>query len=229
MGKDITLHNGNSITAEQLGIKPRKPLKDILKGVKTIDRIDKVLIIILDGSGSMLDAMGNSPKIKVAWGVLRTELMPNIAGWTYGVILFHGFGEADWIVRPSQDTKALMVILNPVADGDTPMGKALTDAWNWVKSNARQARFILLSDGMPTDITETAILDLAEKNSTIPIDTVGIGAGSYSYNPAFLSELSRITGGMFVEAGSVKMLAETILSLAPANRPLLGLTTGESK
>ena len=226
MKNEIVLHNGTSITAEQLGIKPRKPLSDLLKGLKVQDKVDKVLIVLLDGSGSMSDIMEHSTKIRVAWHVLRTELMPNMMGWSYGVVLFHGFSVSEWIVRPSQGTKAL-VIANPLADGDTPMGKALADAWNWVKSNAKQARFILLSDGLPTDTTKGAILKLAEVNNSIPIDTVGIGEGSYSYDPVFLAELSRLTGGMFVEVSSIKMLTEAILRLAPANRPLLGTVTRE--
>ena len=102
------------------------------------------------------------------------------------------------------------------------MGEALKTAWLWTIENAKQARFILLTDGMPTDMTREEILNMAKEHPNIPIDTVGIGSGTFSYDPEFLKNLSRITGGMFSEAGSVKMLAETIKKLSPAERPLLG-------
>jgi len=165
----------------------------------------------------MLSAMDNRKKIEVAWQVLKDDLMPNMIGWTYGVILFNDY--AYWIVYPQQDTTAL-AITSPSATGRTAMGMGLRVAWQWVKTHAKEARFILLSDGMPTDMSKQEILDTAKVNN-IPIDTVGIGQGN-DYDPIFLQSLSSITGGIFSEASSVKLLSETILKLSPSQRPLLG-------
>jgi len=212
---ELTLTNGHTVT----GVKPMKSLNELLKNVKTQERLDKVLIVLLDSSGSMSESLESSSKISLAWHVLKDELMPNMNEWNYGVVIFSE--HVDWEVYPMQDTRALAVRRMPSAGGGTSMMHTLVTAWEWVRINAKQARFILISDGVPTDSSTGAILNTA--NKSIPIDTVGIGnEGSYGYDKEFLQELSRITGGIFTEALSVKMLAEAILKLSPSVRPLLG-------
>jgi len=49
----------------------------------------------------------------------------------------------------------------------------------------------------------------------------------FDYDPEFLKSLSSITGGMFCETDTVKLLADTIKQLSPAERPLLGTITKE--
>lgn len=230
--KEITLSNGKPVPSERLtGLKPKKSVNELLKaqGIRGQERVDKVLLILLDASGSMHDPMENSTKIDVAWRILKDELMPNMANWTYGILKFQGWEEATWEVYPCQDTQALVVTSTPYASGSTPMRQALEKAWVWVKGHAKQARFILLSDGCPTDSSTEEILRLAQENKSIPIDTIGIGAGSIygEYNKEFLTELSSITGGIFSEASSVKKLATTILELSPSQRPLLGTVKEE--
>ena len=226
MTREIVLSNGTTVSSDKLSkLRPKKSAKELLKGAMATEKIDKALIVLLDSSGSMTESMETSSKIDVAWRILKDELMPNMSGWTYGVILFQGSG-VRWEVYPCQNTMALLIIDTPRASGGTPMGEALRRAWSWVQVNAKQARFILLSDGRPTDNTPTEILEYAQGNKSIPIDTVGIGAGiglgKYSYDKEFLQALSLITGGTFVEAGSIKELANNILELSPMNRPLLG-------
>lgn len=214
----------NSETMSKL--KPTKSLKDILTGdkIKIQEKVDKVLLVLLDASGSMLDHMETASKIEVAWKVLIDELMPNMTGWAYGVLVFQGSEDALWKVIPTKQTTALTTYDRPSAGGGTPMRKVLEQAWAWVMHNAKEARFILLSDGCPTDGPSEQILAIAEENKSIPIDTVGIGVGSqfHSYDPIFLWRLSQITGGMFVEVSTVKMLAGDVLKLSPAQRLLLG-------
>ena len=74
--------------------------------------------------------------------------------------------------------------------------------------------------------SESETLGDVEKFSGIPIDTVGIGAGSTWYDPELLRKISEITGGIFCEVDNVEALAKTILQLAPTNRPLLGTIKG---
>jgi hypothetical protein len=225
--RDIVLHNGQTTNLEALGLKPKKSLKDMLHGVTVQEKLDKVLVVLLDGSGSMWEIFGPDSKINMAWKILRSELMPNLTGWNYGVLLFHGDQDCDWMIYP-YNMKAGLTITAPMADGSTPMMEGLNTSWRWVKEHASNARFIMLSDGEPTDSSKDEILDMAKLNKTIPIDTVGIGTrSSYGgYDPTFLRKLSEITGGMFVEAYSVKVLSDTILTLAPSNRPLLGPVHG---
>ena len=216
MTTNLIEHNKGLLTE----LKQRPSVKDLLDGIKIQERLDKVLVILLDCSGSMSSQMEGQRKLDVSWQVFKDELMPNMQGWTYGVVRFED--DAYWEVLPSQDIQALLSQGTPRLGGQTSMGKGLIIAWDWVEHNARQARFIMLTDGLPTDMTQLGILELARKNSSIPIDTVGIGTGTHSYDPVFLVALSSITGGLFVEAGTVKLLADTIKKLSPAERPLLG-------
>jgi len=202
------------------GLSPKPSTRSILAGVTSTERCDKALIILLDGSSSMSSFMDNQRKIEVAWKVFQKDLVPNMAGWTYGIILFST--RANWLIYPVSTTTALVTMRTPVTTGTTTMGEALNMAWGWVESYAKEARFVLLSDGVPTDIGTSAIIDNARQHRTIPIDTVGIGSGTCDYNPDFLRTLSEVTGGMFTEAGTVKLLSEVIRKLSPAERPLLG-------
>jgi len=223
---NIVSHSGNKIVVEGLGLKARKPIADILgeKGIKIVEKFDKGLIVLLDGSGSMASNMGDVSKIQVAYDVLDHELLPNMAGWDYGILIFHGWDDTHWLSYPGlKNTSGLA--LRPKADGGTPMLKGLITAWNYARQGLKEARFILLSDGEPTDGTKAEILQHAREHATIPIDTIGIGTDTeYSggYDPIFLRELSRITGGVFTEVGSVKALSDTILKLSPMKRPVLG-------
>lgn len=211
-------------------LKTVKPLSEVLSKVKPKERFDKVFIVILDSSGSMSDILDSGVrKIDAAWQVFKSELAPNMSSWTYGVLLFRGWDEAWWEIYPCQDTQALKVIRQPSATGGTPIRRALDTAWSWVRINANQARFILLSDGCPTDSTSEELLRMASEHRSIPIDTVGIGRydphdrlNMFSYDRDFLVELSNLTGGIFSEVGSVQLLGETIKKLSPHKRPLLG-------
>jgi len=206
------------------GLKPMQSTKSWLQELKVSERFDKVLLVLLDTSGSMTESMGTKMKIDVAWHVLQTQLLPNMAGWTYGMI---GFSDnAYWIMYPIGNTTALSMS-SLKASGLTAMGQALTLAWTWTTMHAKEARFILLSDGKPNDITEQEILKRATQNNSIPIDTVGIGIpGNYDYNPEFLKQLSTITGGLFSEVDNAQHLMDIIKKLSPRERPLLGKVKG---
>ena len=216
MDKDIVIKN-----AKILGnLRQTNSTHSILKDLKSPEKVDKLLLILLDTSGSMSEAMGNSSKISVAWKVFHEKLLPNMSGWSYGII---GFGDsAVWITHPTTNITALTP-RNPYASGMTALGQALKIAWDWSKTYSKEARFIVLSDGRPNDMNPDDILNMVKECNSVPIDTVGIGNGnSYSYDPMFLRKLSEITGGIFSEASSVQMLSDTIKRLSPAERPLLG-------
>jgi len=224
MNEAIVLSNGKTLSQEKLSsLTPRKSAASILskQSVHAQEKLDKVLLVLLDCSGSMSETMGPNSKMEVAWRVFKQELMPNMSGWVYGIMTFREDG-ADWTVYPTVQTSALVKLQDPMPRGSTPMAAALNKAWMWLRQFAISARIILLTDGCPTDMGEDAILSLAREHNTVPIDTVGIGSGGYGYNPEFLKRLSEITGGMFSEASLAKMLATIILELSPVKRPMLG-------
>ena len=239
----------NQELAEKLsGLKQVKSPQELLQGLKSQERVDKLLLVLLDCSGSMGDRLKDSSnqiqpfqttsnqsspshakpyqtKLQIAWKVLQQQLTPNLLGWTYGVV---AFGEdIRWEVTPTTNTQALITRDTPVPRGFTPMGKALQFAWSWVRTNVKQARFIMLTDGQANDMPKEQILEKARDNAGIPIDCVGIGHGTFDYDKEFLEKLSSITGGVFYEVDTVKLLADTIKRLSPNERPLLGIVREE--
>lgn len=218
------INENHELTVRLNGLTKKPSAKELLKntGIIPQQKIDKILIILLDGSSSMHMHMEGQRKDDVAWKVFSNDLAPNLSGWTYGILIFDD--RAWWKILPTNDPTVLS-ISKSFTDGETSMGLGLQVAWQWTQSNAKQARFIMLTDGEPTDMGKSSILTMVELNKTIPIDTVGIGKGTMGYDPDFLREISRITGGIFVEVGTIKLLAETILRLSPSNRPLLGLVS----
>ena len=215
-----------------------KPLNEVLKGLRNINGKkpdievsvnqsagEGVLIVLLDTSSSMSGRFETSTKIMTANNVVNTQLLPNILNWKFGIIKFGSI--ATWYIAPENPKKGLMI--NTTAIGGTSMMAGLRMSWDWILRQDKGCRIILISDGEPTDASKQVILEAAIMNRNVPIDTVGVGENRlYSgYDPAFLRELSRITGGVFCEAHTVKMLSQTIFKLSPKERPLLGVERKE--
>jgi len=220
--KQLTLSNGQEV--ELKGTIAKKSTQDILTQVAKVPpvkKLDNVLVIMRDGSGSMRDKMDtNKTKAQIACEVIATELAPHMAGWEYGLLDFES--QVCWRIPPGSSIQ-LLTTLQPMCEGGTSMLKALRTVWQYLGINANKARIILLTDGFPTDSSTEGILDASRDHKSIPIDTVGIGgmAGG-AYDEKFLIALSELTGGIFSKGHSVNELAKVMLELAPENRPLLG-------
>jgi len=222
MPNELTNNNDNQLLKSLQGLQKKKSINELLKESNIIlqEKPDKVLLILLDVSGSMISLMENASKLEVAWGVLHQDLAPNMAGWTYGIIKFSD--GARFEIAPTNNPNAMSAVQRPHIEGNTDLVAGLQLSWEWIRHNTKQARIIVLTDGEPTDAPKNAILEMVSQHSNIPIDTIGIGKGGFGYDPIFLAELSRITGGIFAEAGSVAILSDIIKALSPVNRPLLG-------
>ena len=101
-------------------------------------------------------------------------------------------------------------------------------AHDWIKRRAKRARIILITDGEPTDLSPTEILNQVDQG--IPVDSIFVAS---QYEPLFggrrfLEELSALTGGVFAEVSDVSSLASSIKALSPAERPVLGAPKGGS-
>jgi len=229
VGKPVNIDEVETTT------KSTKPLSEILKGIKKVggkSDVDinvnnnvgeGVLIVLLDTSSSMCARFETSTRIETANSVLRTQLIPNMSNWKFGIIKFGG--TPVWHISPERQKTSLMI--NIPAIGGTAMMTGLKMAWNWIRLQSKGCRIILISDGEPTDASKHVILEAATMNKNVPIDTVGIGDSSlYSgYDPIFLRRISGITGGIFCEAHTIKQLMTVIHKLSPVERPLLGSGT----
>lgn len=110
-------------------------------------------------------------------------------------------------------------VLGLSATGGTSMHAALQESW---AQNA--AHVILMSDGEPTDAgNETILIDAAQHKDT-PVDTIGIGnKGGGGYDPEFLRELARLTGGRFTDCGEPIQLTNIVEQLL-LDPPTMGRT-----
>ena len=86
------------LTDKLLGLRQASSTKAVLQGLKVQEKLDKVLLILLDTSGSMIGTMEGHKKIDVAWDIFQTQLMPNMVGWNYGIICFGD--SAYWEIYP---------------------------------------------------------------------------------------------------------------------------------
>jgi hypothetical protein len=169
----------------------------------------------------------DSTKIEALWHAVKNNLAPKMSGWTYGMI---GFGIMDrnsvkdckWIINPTIDPTRVSNVKELQAMGSTPMLAGLELAWGWVKDHASKARFILISDGVPTDCSRDQMFSNCSNHKNIPIDTIGIGKLGNSYDEQLLKKISEITGGIFSRVNSINTLTNTLEMLSPEKRLLLG-------
>jgi uncharacterized protein YegL len=221
---------GNLTVTQMLdGLKKTKdPTEALSKISKSLTvQTDKVLLILIDVSGSMSESLGKgTTKIQALWQAMQKDLAPKLSGWTYGVIAFGDFAVGvKWLIGPTDKPEKILIMKQPSADGSTPMKGALQMAWDWSKINAQKVRFILITDGFPTDCrTDGDILSLCFANKTIPIDTIGVGSNKQNYDEKFLRKICEITGGVFSKVNSVNTLTDTLVMLSPEKRLLLGTT-----
>ncbi len=218
--------NNISVLEEKIsGLKKGSSTLEVLERLKSKEIsqnvTDKLLIVLLDCSDSMRDNMGSSSKIKTAWKVFQTNLAPNLSNWKYGILTFSNL--VKWYIFTGSTPDTITKWNMPEPGGLTSLGEALIVAWKHIADHYAGARIILLTDGEPTDMPKSSILNMATLHSTIPIDTVAVGK-DIDYDPVFLKKLSEITGGVFCEANSANNLADIITRLSPVQRPLLGVS-----
>jgi len=94
------------------------------------------------------------------------------------------------------------------ATGTTQMWEALKEAWS---RNPRH--IVLMTDGEPDDRKQDILADVMVHRE-IKIDTVGIGnQGGHGYDPDFLKEIARITGGKYHSVHEPIMLPTVLRGL----------------
>jgi len=185
--------NGKQTLAKIKASKKFKTLSDLKSFSLSSSKKQKPSFILADISGSM-----RGPKIEGLKLALKQCFK-----YTKNCIAFES--ELWQIDEAEIDTVS--------AQGGTNMKEALNYAWS---SNA--GHIILITDGHPTDSSEEEILIAASQplHRKIPIDTIGISDNTSSYrgyNPDFLKELSRITGGKFTDCGEPLQLTQIVETL----------------
>lgn len=164
--------------------------KMTLKTLNKKDALARVrdVYVVCDISGSMDgDKLDNLKK------ALKTVIRPGIRMLAFSSEVFE-IKETDIGDLYAMDRTAMLL--------------ALRETWSFSPRH-----IILLTDGQPDD-PEQDILAQALMHKDTPIDTIGISSGGHrSYNPDFLRELSRITGGKFTDVGKPVELTCVIQNL----------------
>jgi len=90
--------------------------------------------------------------------------------------------------------------------GSTHMLSALYEGWS-----SNPDHIVLITDGQPTDSSTSELLQEVRLHLTPPIDTIGIGdKHGRNYNPDFLKEISRLTGGRFIDVDEPIQLTQKL-------------------
>ena len=181
------LINQKHATLSRQVIQGKKMTLKTLNTKMTVTQIKNVYILA-DISGSM---SGN--KMDELKKALKTIYRPGIKIYAFSTDVYE-LQESDISQLYAMDRTAMLL--------------ALEETWKQLPRH-----IILATDGQP-DERKDDILRRAQVHSDVPIDTIGISEhGRYGYDPEFLSELSRITGGKFTDAGMPVQLTSIIQNL----------------
>lgn len=173
------------------------------------------VVIVVDVSGSMGEAIEGGEKISVAKSVISRFLDSLPANLSAGLIAFdHGIRLTVPVVRDLERVKSAVVKLEP--GGGTmytyPLSVALSMLKPYRAFNA-SCTVILVSDGLPADrgLYDDLLREMSELNITV--NTVYIGPGG-DEGAAEMQRIARATGGQWFNAENAHQLSEVFERLS---------------
>jgi Ca-activated chloride channel family protein len=157
-------------------------------------------VLLVDTSGSM-----EGFKIELARkGAL--ELLNRIPEGNKVSVL--SFGErVNLLAEAVNPTDASQAIQNLTAEGSTPFYSALLMAISLIKKYGMPSYLILLTDGIPTDVTILDVYKGLEFPSNVKVIAYGIGD---DYNEVLLRLLADKTGGIFEHVSDVNEIVKLL-------------------
>lgn len=184
---DLTKSKPDELLKQQSHTKKHLTLDDLKRKDVTVTAIKRVLVF--DASGSMYGY-----KITEVRRMLTELWQPHLDAVVFNSDVY------------------LLDAKSDIADLDATGGTAMLEALNEVWAHSYK-HIILGTDGHP-DSGPQPILNAAMHHTDIPIDTIGIGEhGGGGYDPDFLRELARITGGRFTDCGEPIRLTSIVQDL----------------
>ena len=172
-----------------------------------------VVVLVVDVSGSMGEAIPGGVKIEVARRALRGLVERVPPSVDLGLVAFDHAVKA--AVPPSQNRTVLLRVLDSLrAEGGTVYGHALDTVISWLRPYIAfnsSALVIFATDGMPSDPDYRRLLSFFRENR-VPIHTVYIGRpGEPGEKETEL--IARETGGTQHTAETAQQLAEAFAEL----------------
>lgn len=174
-------------------------------------KIVKDIVIAVDKSSSMMQTDPNGERynaissfIDHLSGDKRVALMT----FSDDVKLEIDFTKAS-SPQEKEALKTKIVNLDIQDDGQTAVGKVVDKAYELIKNSGRGGSLILISDGGPTDGSDSNISGLVQDYvaQNIPIYTIGMMYADPSKD-AYLNEISELTGGVYYATQDTAMLNE---------------------
>lgn len=184
--------------------------------------LDKNVLFVLDGSGSMSDAecSGNRSKLEVAKAAVGSAALRSMEQANVGLIVFNGmFSNPRVVVMLSRDKTLLARAVNEVTSGGrTPLWGAISIAHKELTERMeRQAGYgdyviVVVTDGAATDMSygelREEVVKLAER-SPIRISVIGFCLGEHSLNIPGSTQYVQASDPESLKRGLEQALAET--------------------
>lgn len=116
--------------------------------------------------------------------------------------------------KEKENFKVQVANLDIQNDGTTGIQNVIDEAYSQIEKSGRNASLILISDGEPTDQSDTDIAGLVKEyvNHNIPIYTIGM-MNTESLSGNYLQSIAALTGGTYYSISDTAILDEVFGSI----------------
>lgn len=116
--------------------------------------------------------------------------------------------------KEKENFKVQVANLDIQNDGTTGIKNVIDEAYSQIEKSGRNASLILISDGEPTDQSDTDIAGLVKEyvNHNIPIYTIGM-MNTESLSGNYLQSIAALTGGTYYSISDTAILDEVFGSI----------------
>ncbi len=187
----------------------------------------KVVIVVLDASGSMGDPMKNADgtgiqKMAAAKQALATAIAGLSDSTWVGVMVFSGTGySGQWLHEPGRFQKEVLhaALESLGTDGGTPLGEFMSAATdNLLAFDVASRQLVIVTDGEATDATPNELREYAKRvlDAGIRLDVIGVAMAEDHALKGVATSYAGATDSEKLTTLLIELLAEAPEQEAPA-------------